>query len=853
MLVQARGHPQLRRIYLIVFALALVAVPLAVNGPALGTGRVGQLPTVASLLDRVPLAFVPNRGQAEADVRFVARGRNMVAFAPQDVVFQVEGQTLHLRFMGSNAAPEMVADAALPGVINEAQGPDPTAWFTNLPTSAALTYREIYPGVSLRYDGVDGVLKGTFTLAPGVSPALIRWQYRGARAVSLDRQAGDLYVTLAGGAQVVEKAPLAWQEVGGQRRLVSAAYEIGADGSLGFGLGAYDATLPLIIDPTIVYETTVDLAYQDSGQDIAVDAAGNAYVLARAYDANNDVLVAKFSPAGALVYATFLRGSKLDAGGGITLGPNGVYVAGWTDSADFPVTGDAIQGALNHLRDAFITRLSMQDGSILYSTYFGGDRADQAGDIAVNSAGEIYIVGTTSFTDYPTTANAIQDSLNLTQCFCEDAVVTKFSADGQTVLYSTYLGGERDDWGTAIGLDANDNIYIAGQTNSAQFPTVAPLDGTFSGGLIDDLFVARISADGNTLQYSTYLGGADTERVERIAVDAAGNTYLSGTTQSEDFPTTAGAFQSDFVGAVNGCGGGGFGNPIVNCSDVFVTKLAPDGSALVYSTFLGGTGEDHGNGVDVDGSGQAYIVGYTSSQDFPLASAPVGTDIFASKLNASGSDLLYTVTLDSPIPNTGHGIAVDEAGDAYVTGGNGTIVNNFVSHDLYLVKIAEGSAPPPTPTPVPSTPTPVPPTPTPVPPTPTPVPPTPTPVPPTPTPVPSPGGTLHIGDLDGASAWVFRRWYWRARVTIAVHGADHDPVAGATVSGNWTGGYSGDDTCTTGADGKCAVLTDTIWRRLSNVTFTVVDTSAAGYTSALGESHDPDGDSTGTQITVSRP
>jgi hypothetical protein len=454
-------------------------------------------------------------------------------------------------------------------------------------------------------------------------------------------------------------------------------------------------------------------------------------------------------------------------------------------------------------------------------------------------------VGTTSFTDYPTTANAIQDSLNLTQCFCEDAVVTKFSADGQTVLYSTYLGGERDDWGTAIGLDADDNIYIAGQTNSAQFPTVAPLDGTFSGGLIDDLFVARISADGSTLQYSTYLGGAETERVERIAVDAAGNTYLSGTTQSEDFPTTAGAFQPDFVGAVAGCGGGGFGNPIVNCSDVFVTKLAPDGSALVYSTFLGGTDVDHGNGVAVDASGQAYIVGYTSSQDFPLASSPVGTDIFASKLNASGSDLLYTVTLDSPIANTGHGIAVDEAGNAYVTGGNGTIVDNFVSHDLYLVKIADGSAPPPTSTPVPPTPTPVPPTPTP---TPTPVPPT-----PTPTPVPSPDGTLHIGDLDGASAWAFRRRSWQARVTIAVHDANHDPLAGATVSGSWAGGYSGNDTCTTGADGKCAVVTDRIRRRLPNVTFTVVDASAAGYTSALAESHDPDGDSTGTQITVSRP
>jgi hypothetical protein len=606
---------------------------------------------------------------------------------------------------------------------------------------------------------------------------------------------------------------------------VSVAYQVAGDGSVGFALGAYDSALPLVIDPTIVWETTVDLAGQDTGRDIVVDAAGNAYVLARAYDTDNDVLVAKFSPSGGLLYATFLRGNKGDFGGGITLGQDGVYLAGFTDSDDFPVTPDALQGTLNHLRDAFIAKLSLQDGSLLYSTYFGGDRADEAHDIALDADGNIYIVGNTAFTDYPTTANAIQGTLNLNQCFCPDATVTKFSADGKTVLYSTYLGGERTDSGRGIGIDADGNIYIASHTNSYQFPTVNALDTTFGEGSYNDIFVAKItivSDTESTLEYSTYLGGNNSDSISRIFVDDAGNTYVGGTTRSEDFPTTAGAFQPNFVGGVASCGGGGFGNPIQNCDDVFISKLAPDGSAFVYSTFLGGTAIDVGDGLAVDSSGQVHVVGYTNSQDFPEAGPFTSTDIFASKLSADGSNLLYTVLVDSPIPNSGGGIAVDDNDDAYITGGNGTLNGNFVSHDLYVAKISDGGAPPPPPTPTSAppqptnTPTSAPPTPTntpvlptptntppPPPPTNTPVLPTPTntPPPPPPTPTPPAGGILHIGDLDGVSAWTFRRWFWQARVTIVVHDADHNSVANATVSGNWAGGYAGNGQCTTGGNG----------------------------------------------------
>jgi hypothetical protein len=734
-----------------------------------------------------------------------------------------------LSFLGANQAPAITPNEMLPTKINEYNGQDARNWRTQIPAFAGISYQELYPGIDLHYTVYDGSLKSTFNIAPGADPAHVRWQYKGASAIAIDETSGDLFVSLPDQTRLVEQAPVAWQEIDGRRVSVPVAFELAAGRSIGFVLGSYDLSLPLVIDPTIVYETTLNLGYFDSGLDIATDGSGNAYVLGQVYDTNNDVLIAKVSPQGTLLFATYLRGSKVDISSGIALDASGdIYVAGGTDSADFS-TLNAMQSEKNGVtRDAFITKLASNDGSLLFSTYFGGSRSDEIHDITLNDAGEIYLVGYTESTDFPT-QNPIQAELNLNQCFCEDVFVTKLSPDAMTVLYSTYLGGSFEDYGESLALDANDNIYITGRTQSDDYPTLSAIQPNRAGQYQDeDIFVSKISASGS-LVYSIYLGGSDLDAVRRIAVDSAGDAYLAGSTRSDDFPTTPGAFQETYIGGALDCGIAGFGGP-VNCYDIFVTKILPDGSSLAYSTYLGSGLDDYATGVVVDDSGQAYLVGYTSSSDFPGVNGDgsPNTLIAMAKMNASGSALMYSVIIDSAVANGSNGITLDNASDVYITA-----AQNAPS-DLYVAKISESGQPSPSPTN-------------------TSVPPTPTNTPVPPTPIPAPNASIHVGDLDGSSAWVYRRWYWQASVIITVHDANHNPVSGATVSGTWSNGYSGSSQCTTGSNGSCLVTTGNIWRSASRARFSVSGVTYPSFTYTPAANHDPDGDSNGVNITVNKP
>jgi hypothetical protein len=571
------------------------------------------------------------------------------------------------------------------------------------------------------------------------------------------------------------------------------------------------ASVPQAAAPGFVYQTTFNGAQFDSGHDEVVDGSGNAYVLARAYDTSNDVMIVKLSPSGAVLFVTYLRGNQNDYGTGLALdGQGGLLVSGWTDSSDFPVV-DAAQPTKDNRRSAFLARLSTADGAVVYSSFFGASGADEFHDVAVNAAGEIFLVGMTDSTDFPT-LNPLQANLNLTSCFCDDAFILRLSPDGRTILYSTYLGGEVDDRGDSIGLDAAGNIYVAGITKSNTFPTANPIQAARSGDY--DLWAARLSPDGAHLDYSTYLGGSSTEYLGRIAVDAAGYATLAGTTNSQSYPTTPDAFQPVFGGGL--CGAAGFGQR--SCYDAFVTRLAPDGSGLAYSTFLGGANDDEARGVVVDAAGNAYVVGYTISADVP----PSAFDISVSSLDASGAHLRYSVRVASAVANDGHGIALGPGGDVYFTG-----AQNAPS-DLYAARLSESAGPVPTPTPIN------------------------TPPPPTAIPTPPPSGdSLHVGDLDGSNSRSSS--YWKASVRILVHDAGHNPVAKVTVRGAWGSGYSGNAQCVTTGDGACTLTTGNIRRNVSSVTFTVNKLTKSGYTYDSAANHDPDGDSSGTSIVVSRP
>jgi len=666
-----------------ILVLSLLASPLAPVSHA-----PTNIPSIASAFSQLSLAFVPKQEQTGAAVQFeVYDAGNKLTFIPHGTMLDLPGdsQPLQMSFLNASESTTITAGTPLPGIVNDFRGNQPTSWQTNIPTYASIHYQELYPGVNLRYEGNDGLLESTFDIAAGADPALIRWQYTGAAAVAVDEVTGDLLVTLPDQSQVVERAPIAWQEIGGKRVPVTVAFSLAFDNSISFAVGKYNPALPLIIDPSIVYETIQGLGDFSDGLDIAVDAAGNAYVLGRVYDSNNDVGIVKLAPNGSVLYTTYLRGNKGDFGSGISLDAAGdIYVAGGTDSLDFPIL-NAIKPVKDGVtREGFITKLANGDGSLLFSTFFGGSRSDEIYDITLNDAGEIYVVGKTQSTNFPT-VNPIQSGLNLNQCFCDDAFVTKFSPDAMTVLYSTYLGGAARDSGQSIALDADDNIYITGSTQSDDFPTQAAIQPNRAGVNQDvDLFVSKISADGSSLDYSTYLGGTRNESARRIAVDSTGNAFVAGTTISTDFPTTAGAYRDQYIGEPRACLSG-LSLPI-DCTDMFVTKFVPDGSSLAYSTYLGGDKDDNAKGIAINEAGEAYVIGESYSTVFPGVPprTELGYYIVLAKLNAGGSDLLYAVGIDSQVANAGHGIALDNAGDVYITGAQN------VPEELYVAKITEG-------------------------------------------------------------------------------------------------------------------------------------------------------------------
>jgi len=373
-------------------------------------------------------------------------------------------------------------------------------------------------------------------------------------------------------------------------------------------------------------------------------------------------------------YSTYLGGNGQDVGFGIAVDSSGnAYVTGQTFSNNFPITPGAFQtspGPLGNGGSVFVTKLNPMGSALIYSTYLGGFGFQEGLGIAVDAAGNAYVAGRTNSLNFPTTPGAFQPNFGgcpeLT-CF-ENAFVTKLNPTGSALVYSTYLGGTKNDEATGIALDAAGNAYVTGRTDSSDFPTSpGAYQTTFSGVLsvYGDAFVVKLDPTGSALIYSTFLGGSGDDIAYGIALDSSGNAYVVGATASTDFPTTPGAFQTTF--------GGGE-------TDAFVTKVNPLGSALVYSTYLGGSDRDEGYGIAVDGlpSPNAYLTGATRSTDFPVIPGAIqpafaggtGFDVFVTKLDPTGSALIYSTYLGGPDVDYGKAIAVDALPNpnAYVTG-----------------------------------------------------------------------------------------------------------------------------------------------------------------------------------------
>ena len=702
---------------------------LLIPAVALASGVSGNL----------PLAFEPNQGQGDRESKFLARGPGYT------VALRADGAAIHakgksgkgeltvMRLIGASSKSMPLAREPLPGKVNYFIGSDPKNWHSNLPTYAKVEFPRAYPGIDMVYYGSQGRLEYDFVVQPGANPALIRMQFSGASRPQLAGN-GDLEV---GGIR--QHKPAAYQNISGNARTeVACRYLLRANQEVALGLGNYDSRYPLVIDPVISYATYVGGSGNDTVASLKVDASGNLYMAGYTTSANfpvrgaaqsgyggsnsallqaqfGDAFVAKLNPAGsAMLYATYLGGSGDDFATSLAIDAGGnAYVVGATQSANFPTTAGALQRTYKGFAssddngfynpgDGFVAKLNPTGSALLYSTYLGGALNDLPLGVATDSNGNAIIVGATNSSDFPTTANALaktyRGAANVGSSVGGDAFVSILNAAGTALTYSTFLGGRGHDMAKGVAVDGQNNIYVCGMTSSGDFPvTPGALQTTYLGNEnvadfnhpVGHGFVVKIGAQG-TLLYGTLLGGSLRDAAAGIAVDSTGAVYVAGSTASSDFPTTANAPQKAYKGqgAVGTLGD-------LNYGDAFVSKLNPAGSGLVYSTYLGGAADEAATDLVIDSVGNAYITGFTLSNDFPVTSdalqaanagfggqglAPNASqgfntervrnsgDAFLVKLSAAGA-LTYASFFGGKNDDAGLAIAVDAAGNAYI-GGN---------------------------------------------------------------------------------------------------------------------------------------------------------------------------------------
>jgi hypothetical protein len=464
---------------------------------------------------------------------------------------------------------------------------------------------------------------------------------------------------LAAGADEVRLAkPLIYQEVDGVRRVISGAYVRYASNQVGFNVDAYDPLLPLVVDPVLSYSTFFGGSGEERGAAIAVDSGGYAY-LAGTTDSRNflgrnaaaqDVFLVKLNPAGSIVvYTAYLGGSGRDQVSGVAVDAAGaVYVTGATHSRDFPVA-NAAQPALRGDDDVYVAKLNATGAQLIYSTYLGGSGEDGGLDLAVDASGSAYVAGYTYSRDFPV-VNAVQPNFGGGMM---DGFVAKLNSTGSAILYATYLGGSDSDYGRSVAVDVLGRAYIAGTTASSDFPTT--IVGQSLAG-VADAFLVKLQPGGSAVVYSRLLGGAGEEEGFSVAADASGNPYVAGVTGSSNFPVVN-PTQATLRGGL----------------DVFVSKLNDTGGTILFSTYLGGTGDELRPSLSIDNAGRVYVAGTTASSNFPVLS-PVqpnfggGRDIFLARMQASGAVLDYSTYLGGSGVDEAWACTADPDGNAYVIG-----------------------------------------------------------------------------------------------------------------------------------------------------------------------------------------
>lgn len=641
-------------------------------------------------------SFEVNVGQEDSEVKFSARGNDYRIFLTEEGARFTLGygakaatSSFAMKFRGANIAPHVSGLEKLSRTTNYFVGRDPSKWRTNASNYAKVEYAAIYPGIDLVYYGKDHELEYDLIVQPTARPSDIGIVFSGSGCtpkIHLDLH-GDLTVRTLDG-EVRMHRPVVYQRGRNNEEVrIRAHYVIsqGAERSIkknqevAVRVGDYDRSKPLIVDPVVTFSTFLGGTQSDTAKAVAVDSTGNVYVVggtfstdfptsnpiqATMHGTNGDAFVTKINAAGtAILYSTYLGGNFTQQANGVAVDSAGnAYVVGQTASNDFPIT----QGAFDTSCDscgasaggvAFISKLDSTGSRLLYSTYLGGTGGSATGDrgdaIAVDASGFAYVTGGSYSPDFPTTPGAFQRARigDLEQVF-----VTVLDTGGSALNYSTYLGGGE---GFGIAVNASGNAYVAGATGTATFPTTPGAFQTVIGsaaGSGNDAFITELNTSGSGLVYSTFLGGAEEDYAGGVAIDGAGNAYAAGQTFSTNFPVKN-AFQQNLKGTAN----------------AYVAKLSPNGSALAYPTYLGGSKDDSGVTIAVDSGGNAYITGFAASTDFPLVGALQSTygggsmDAFLTVMDPNGTPVFSTF-IGGSSDDQGNGIAVDSAGNVYLAG-----------------------------------------------------------------------------------------------------------------------------------------------------------------------------------------
>ena len=704
-----------------------------------GRGFAGQTPTAHKALPSkslsLPLFFEPNQGQTAPQVKFLARGAGYGLFLTADeAVLNLQRITpnprtatanpepkassvIRMHLDGANSSARVSGASPLPGKSTYFIGNDPAKWHVDVPQFARVQYQAVYPGVDLVYYGNQGQLEYDFRVASAADPNQIALSFKGASARIDSGDSGDLILATANG-DVRFRAPRVYQQEGNVQKPVAGSFRQIAENKIGFTIGDYDHSRELVIDPVLSYSTYLGGSGTEGLVKVAVNGGGDGNIYLAGSTNSTDfpvtdgstrkgaqnIFISKIFPQNAgtgtsqLVYSIYLGGSQVDSLAGIAVDSNSnIYVAGSTTSSDFPTINgfqDSATGSHGFVSAITLTGTPQQlVYTLTYSTFLAGNGIDTVTGLAIDGTGNAFVTGTTTSTNdqsngFPANPNGFQFVSHAPNQFFASKIFTK-GTGSQSMIYSTYLGGGNPQSGQTqgggIAVDGSGSMYITGATNF--LPVDGPNQGevrfplnlayqscldeasktacSLSNPTALDAFVAKITPKaGFTLPiYCTYLGGSGDDIGYAIAVDSSNNTYITGSTTSTDWVSTGSGFQTAY-------GGGG---------DAFIAKIGNlTGSSypLNYFTYLGGSGSDVGQAIQVDPVQAAHVVGSTSSPDLlltpnALQSYGGGGDAFVAVISTTFSgrgagDLL--TYLGGSQQDQGTGVAIDVFGATYAAG-----------------------------------------------------------------------------------------------------------------------------------------------------------------------------------------